>query len=376
MRLRIAVVLAGLAVAAGCGTTKHAAQQTSTTAQPGTVTSAPPAAPAARFRAALSAPTHTPPVGSKKWWYVVRATTAQGEPLHARLTVEVVDPLGTAHVAEVGTSTRKLLNFPFAGRYARLPADVPRDREGAGELANPDLLGPPALSGVEVVLEGVRKTFEDGRIGALRDVSLRLQAGDFVALTGPSGSGKSTLLNLIGALDRPDAGSIVVGGEDVVRLQDQAGYRAAVVGFVFQLHNLIPTLSAAENVQVAMLGHGVRRRERERRAQVLLEEVGLSGRLDSSPTTISGGERQRVAIARALANEPRLLLADEPTGALDSETGGQIVRLLLRLRDQYRMTVLLVTNDESVSQQADRVLRLRDGNVEGNATRASTPRPA
>jgi len=232
------------------------------------------------------------------------------------------------------------------------------------------------LSGVEVVLEGVHKTFEDGRIGALRDVSLRLEAGDFVALTGPSGSGKSTLLNLIGALDRPDAGSIVVGGEDVVRLQDQAGYRAAVVGFVFQLHNLIPTLSAAENVQVAMLGHGVRRRERERRAQVLLEEVGLSGRLDSSPTTLSGGERQRVAIARALANEPRLLLADEPTGALDSETGGQIVRLLLRLRDQYRMTVLLVTNDESVSQQADRVLRLRDGRVEGNATRASTPRPA
>ena len=104
-------------MAAGCGSTKHAAQQTSTTAQPGTVTSAPPAAPAARFRAALSAPTHTPPVGSKKWWYVVRATTAQGEPLHARLTVEVVDPLGTAHVAEVGTSTRKLLNFPFAGRY-------------------------------------------------------------------------------------------------------------------------------------------------------------------------------------------------------------------------------------------------------------------
>ena len=189
------------------------------------------------------------------------------------------------------------------------------------------------MSGVEVVLEGVHKTFEDGRIGALRDVSLRLEAGDFVAL-------------------------------------------AAVVGFVFQLHNLIPTLSAAENVQVAMLGHGVRRRERERRAQVLLEEVGLSGRLDSSPTTLSGGERQRVAIARALANEPRLLLADEPTGALDSDTGGQIVRLLLRLRDQYRMTVLLVTNDESVSQQADRVLRLRDGRVEGNAARASTPRPA
>ena len=232
------------------------------------------------------------------------------------------------------------------------------------------------MSGVEVILEGVRKTFEDGRIGALAEVTMRLEAGDFVALTGPSGSGKSTLLNLIGALDRPDAGSIVVGGEDVVRLQDQAGYRAATVGFVFQLHNLIPTLSAAENVQLPMLGRRVPRRERERRARALLEEVGLAGRLDSSPTTLSGGERQRVAIARALANEPQLLLADEPTGALDSETGSQIVRLLLLLRDQRRMTVLLVTNDESVSQQGDRVLRLRDGRVEGNTTRASAPRPA
>jgi putative ABC transport system ATP-binding protein len=229
------------------------------------------------------------------------------------------------------------------------------------------------LSGVEVVLEGVRKTFEDGRIDALADVTMLLDAGDFVALTGPSGSGKSTLLNLIGALDRPDAGSIVVGGEDVVRLQDPAGYRAATVGFVFQLHNLMPTLSASENVQIPMLGRGMPRHERERRAGALLEEVGLAGRLESSPTTLSGGERQRVAIARALANEPRLLLADEPTGALDSETGAQIMSLLLRLRDQRRMTVLLVTNDESVSRQADRVLRLRDGTVDGGTTRASGP---
>ena len=117
MRLRIAVVLACGAVVAGCGGMKHAAKQVSTTTQPGTVASAPPPAPAARFRATLSAPAHTPPVGAKKWWYVVRAATAQGKPLHARLTVEVVDPLGTAHVAEVGTSTRKLLNFPFVGRY-------------------------------------------------------------------------------------------------------------------------------------------------------------------------------------------------------------------------------------------------------------------
>ncbi len=219
------------------------------------------------------------------------------------------------------------------------------------------------MSGVDVVLDGVSKTFEGGRIGALSAVSLRLAAGDFVALTGPSGSGKSTLLNLIGALDRPDAGSIVVGGEELSRL-DAAEYRAATVGFVFQFHNLIPTLSAAENVQIPMIGRGLARRDRERRSRALLEEVGLAERLHSSPTTLSGGERQRVAIARALANEPRLLLADEPTGALDSDTSDEIVQLLLGLRDQRRMTVLLVTNDQSVSQQADRVLRLRDGSVE------------
>jgi putative ABC transport system ATP-binding protein len=220
------------------------------------------------------------------------------------------------------------------------------------------------VNGVEVVLDGVSKTFEGGRIGALSNVSMRLEPGDFVALTGPSGSGKSTLLNLIGALDQPDAGSIVVGGEEVSHLEDAAEYRAATVGFVFQFHNLIPTLSATENVQISMIGRGLTRRDRVRRAAALLDEVGLAGRADAAPTTLSGGERQRVAIARALANEPRLLLADEPTGALDSETGAQIVRLLLGLRDQHRMTVLLVTNDQSVSQQADRVLRLRDGSVE------------
>jgi len=204
------------------------------------------------------------------------------------------------------------------------------------------------LSGVEVVVEDVTKAFEGGRIGALCGVSVRLEPGDFVALTGPSGSGKSTLLNLIGALDRPDAGSIRVGGRE------------------------LSSLSAAENVQIPMIGRGVARRERERRARARLDEVGLAGRADASPTTLSGGERQRVAIARALANEPQLLLADEPTGALDSDTGAQIVRLLLALRDQHGMTVLLVTNDASVSQTADRVLRLRDGSVEPDPLGASS----
>jgi putative ABC transport system ATP-binding protein len=235
-------------------------------------------------------------------------------------------------------------------------------------------LGAAAVSaangGADVLAEHVFKAFDDGRIPALEDVSLRIEPAEFVALTGPSGSGKSTLLNLIGALDQPDAGSIRVGGRELATLHDLAEYRAATVGFVFQFHNLIPTLSAVENVQIPMLGRGLSRREREAWARSLLGEVGLGRRADASPTTLSGGERQRVAIARALANEPRLLLADEPTGSLDSETSSQILRLLVKLRDQHRMTVLLVTNDEALSQQADRVLRLRDGKVDDVAAKS------
>jgi len=216
------------------------------------------------------------------------------------------------------------------------------------------------VSGAAVVVEHVRKGFEGGRISALEDVSLRLEPGELVALTGPSGCGKSTLLNLIGALDRPDAGEIHVDGEDVGRLADPSRYRAETVGFVFQFHNLITTLTAVENVQVPMLGHGSRA-AREARARELLAEVGLEERVGAYPPTLSGGERQRVAIARALANGPRLLLADEPTGALDSDTGAQILDLLRRVREEHGMTVLLVTNDDGVAAQAERVLRIRDG---------------
>ena len=219
------------------------------------------------------------------------------------------------------------------------------------------------MSGAAVVVEHVRKAFEGGRIKALEDVSLRLEPCELVALTGPSGSGKSTLLNLIGALDRVDAGTISVDGEPLDPGADAADYRARTVGFVFQFHNLIPVLSAAENVQVPMLGRGPGRTERVDRAAELLGEVGLSGRARAFPPTLSGGERQRVAIARALANGPRLLLADEPTGALDSETGGQIVALLQRLRESRGMTILLVTNDRAVAERADRFLELRDGGL-------------
>ena len=209
-------------------------------------------------------------------------------------------------------------------------------------------------------VEHVRKSFEGGRIAALVDVSLHVGAGELVALTGPSGGGKSTLLNLIGALDRPDAGSIVVDGMDVTGLDDPARYRARTVAFVFQFHNLITTLNAVENVQIPMLG--IRpRAERERRARELLVEVGLAERVRSYPPTLSGGERQRVAIARALANDPRVLLADEPTGSLDTDTGTQILELLRRVRNERGATILMVTNDDAVAGQADRVLQIRDG---------------
>jgi len=216
---------------------------------------------------------------------------------------------------------------------------------------------------VGVELEHVSKSFEDGRIRALEDVSLRIEPGEFVALTGPSGCGKSTLLNLVGALDCPDAGTIRVGGQAVEQLDDPSEYRAETVGFVFQFHNLIPAFNALENVQVPMLGRRLPREERVRRSKELLEEVGLSERLRSYPPTLSGGERQRVAIARALANGPRLLLADEPTGALDTEVGAQIMSLLERLREQRQMTILLVTNDPAVAKQTDRTLAMRDGAI-------------
>jgi len=233
--------------------------------------------------------------------------------------------------------------------------------------------------GVEVVVEHVRKGFEGGVISSLEDVSLRIEAGEFVSLIGPSGSGKSTLLNLIGALDRPDAGFIAVGGHRLEQLRHPSRYRADIVGFVFQFHNLITTLNALENVQIPLLGKSLSRKEREQRARTLLTEVGLGHRLHAYPGTLSGGERQRVAIARALANQPCLLLADEPTGSLDSANGERIMALLKGLRDQLQMTMLVVTNDLATAAAGDRTLRMRDGRVEevdGPVTPAAAPRSA
>ena len=228
--------------------------------------------------------------------------------------------------------------------------------------------------GAEVVVDHISRAFDDGST-ALVDVTFGVAPGEFVAVTGPSGCGKSTLLNLIGALDRPDSGEITVAGERVGSA-DGATYRATMVGFVFQFHNLIPTLTAAENVQLPMLGRGLSRSERSARARELLDEVGLSHRRSAYQATLSGGERQRVAISRSLANEPRLLLADEPTGALDSATGEQIIELLKSVRARRGTTILLVTNDPLVAETADRILRIRDGRIEevtpGGAPRSAT----
>jgi putative ABC transport system ATP-binding protein len=220
-----------------------------------------------------------------------------------------------------------------------------------------------AAGGAEVVVDGVSKKF--GRVVAVREASLRLEPGEFVALNGPSGCGKSTLLNMIGSLQRPDSGSISVDGEDIARLGSTVAYRRATVGFVFQLHHLLPILTAGGNVEVPLIGSRVNRRERRERAIELLGEVGLAERVDHLPSQLSGGERQRVAVARALANRPRLLLADEPTGALDSKSSLRVLDLLASIRERYGMTMLVVSYDPEVGRHADRVLQMADGRVLG-----------
>ncbi len=210
---------------------------------------------------------------------------------------------------------------------------------------------------------GVKRHFDRGAIKALDGVDLTIEAGEFVAIIGPSGSGKSTLLHMLGALDTPDEGRVVIDGTDLAEERDLASFRRHCVGFVFQLHNLIPTLTTLENVQVPLVEDGLRPAERRARAAGLLERVGLSGRLDALPTTLSGGERQRVAIARALVNQPRILIADEPTGAVDSENSLRIMELLKDLGQETGMTLIVVTHDPQVAEQADRIIRVLDGRV-------------
>jgi ABC-type lipoprotein export system ATPase subunit len=214
-----------------------------------------------------------------------------------------------------------------------------------------------------IQIQAVRKAFEDGRINALNGADLTVKRGEWVAIVGPSGCGKSTLLHLIAALDRPDTGQISVNGEDIASARDLNHYRARQTGLIFQLHNLLPTLTASENVQVPMFETSYSPRERQVRAARLLAMVGLEGKDRQRPSQLSGGERQRVAIARALANDPPILLADEPTGSLDSSAGRRILDLLEALRQQRELTIVLVTHDMNVAARCDRVIHMLDGRV-------------
>jgi len=232
-------------------------------------------------------------------------------------------------------------------------------RPAGREEPSADESGPPAVE-----MDSVHKDFDGGVIKALNGLSLRVERGESVAVTGPSGCGKSTMLNLIAALDRPTSGIIRVAGADLALQKDLPGYRRHHVGLVFQFHDLLPQLSAIQNIEVAMFGTGLNRRERRDRARSLLADVELAGMEDRPPTKLSGGERQRVAIARALANEPELLLADEPTGSLDERSVHHVLDMFSRLRaERPGMTMIIVTHDMQVAGTADRVIRMSDGRV-------------
>jgi putative ABC transport system ATP-binding protein len=220
---------------------------------------------------------------------------------------------------------------------------------------------------VVVRATGLTRRYEmgDATVNALRGVDLEIARGEFVALVGPSGSGKSTVLNLVGGLDRPTSGEVWVNGVEVSGSDERAltRHRRHQVGFVFQSFNLLPRLTAEENVALPLMFSGVPEKERRARARSLLSRVGLEPRLSHRPTQLSGGEQPRVAIARALVGEPALLLADEPTGNLDTVTGAGIMQLLKELNRERRLTALVVTHDPEVAAYASRVLRLRDGCV-------------
>ncbi|MGA2036372.1 MAG: ABC transporter ATP-binding protein [Acidimicrobiales bacterium] len=216
---------------------------------------------------------------------------------------------------------------------------------------------------IAIEATGVTKEFEGGAVRALDGVDLRIRRGEFVAIMGPSGCGKSTLLHLLAALDSPTTGTIRVEGQDLAHLADLSRYRRQTVGLVFQLHSLLPRLSALGNVEVAMFGSRRPNQQRKAWAHQILAELDLAGREHRRPTQLSGGERQRVAIARALANDPPVLLADEPTGSLDSAASENVLARFVRLQREHGVTTVLVTHHPAVAEAASRILHMRDGRI-------------
>jgi ABC-type lipoprotein export system ATPase subunit len=223
------------------------------------------------------------------------------------------------------------------------------------------VLESPVSNAFEAV--GLKKDFDDGAVQALRSLDLQIPEGEFIAITGPSGCGKTTLLQLLGALDRPTAGTLVFRGVSIPDLPDPSAYRSREIGFVFQSFHLLPTFTALENVQIPMLEIRMPSAKRRDRARELLKSVGLERRLNHFPSKLSGGERQRVAIARSLANNPSVLLADEPTGNLDSDNAAMILDLLVKIQQEKRMTLVLVTHDDRVAHRAARIIHMIDGHA-------------
>jgi ABC-type lipoprotein export system ATPase subunit len=221
-----------------------------------------------------------------------------------------------------------------------------------------------------VYARGVEKIYETGGmpVRALRGVDLSIPRGEMVAVMGPSGCGKTTLLNCLSGLDEFDAGEVLIGGESISGMSDRerTRFRAQKMGFVFQTYNLIPVLSAVENVELPLLVAGAKPKAARRKATAVLEMVGVPEQANKRPNEMSGGQQQRVTVARSLVNEPTIVWADEPTGALDSETSGEIVDLLVRLNREQRQTFILVTHDASVAARTHRTVRMRDGLIENN----------
>ncbi len=234
-----------------------------------------------------------------------------------------------------------------------------------GAASQSSVSGPISASGVPILeARGLVKSYDEGRVEALRGVDLKIDAGEYVAITGSSGSGKSTLLHLLGGLDTATQGQVFFKGSELGEAVDLDSYRSRQVGFIFQAFYLLPTLRALENVQVAMLALHENANDRVERAAALLKEMGLEARLNHFPNQLSAGERQRVAIARALANNPAMLLADEPTGNLDSVNSAHIMEILRGIREQRGMTMIIVTHENDIAHAAPRHIRIRDGRIE------------
>ena len=225
------------------------------------------------------------------------------------------------------------------------------------------MIQPPPSDAALLEGKSLTREFDEGHVKALRGVDFSIGEGEFVAITGPSGCGKSTLLQLLGALDRPTSGTLLYRGSSLPDHPNPSAYRAHEIGFIFQAFHLLPTFTASENVQIPMFESDRSASERRQRALELLKLVGLEHRLDHFPSKLSGGERQRVAIARSLANEPSLLLADEPTGNLDSENAHVVLDLIIRLQQEQGRTMVLVTHDPTIAERAGRILRMMDGRI-------------